>query len=289
MRTVSCGDSTMLTIRELDNWCSRIPGLVSVGSQTWELPAAQTDTALTEDAHFLLAEIEPRSYWFNHRNEVIAAIARRFPPKGPLFDIGGGNGYVSVGLKKAGFECVVVEPGKVGAANAARRGFAVIRAPFQDLEIPDSSLPSAGMFDVLEHIADDAGALRRLHRALTSGGRLYITVPAHRFLWSQDDVEAHHFRRYGRGGLCRALVDSGFSIDFSTYFFSVLVVPVLLMRSLRRRDVPKSISGVSHDHEFPRGLVGAFVRGSFERELAKIRSGSRQYWGASCLVVGRKS
>jgi SAM-dependent methyltransferase len=272
----------------LEDWCSRIPGLVSVGSQTWQLPNAQSDTALCQDAHDLLAQIEPQSYWFKHRNDVIAAVVRQFPPKEPLFDIGGGNGYVSLGLKKAGFECVVFEPGNVGAATAARRGFGVVRAPFQELQIPDSSLPSAGMFDVLEHIADDAATLRRLHRALTSGGRLYISVPAYQFLWSADDVEAGHFRRYRLGALCESLVRTGFLIDFSTYFFSVLIAPILLMRTVRHRAAPKSAAAVRHDHVLPPGLIGASLRRSFARELAKIRSGRRQYWGASCLVVGRK-
>jgi SAM-dependent methyltransferase len=271
----------------LEQWCADVPGLTRTGVDTWE-SSARSSTALTGEAHALLAEIEPQSFWFKHRNEVIAAVVRRFPPNGPIFDIGGGNGYVSAGLREAGFTCVVLEPGQVGAANAARRGFPVIRAAFQDLRIADGTIPSAGMFDVLEHIGDDTGALANMHRVLAPGGRLYIAVPAYRLLWSDDDVSAGHFRRYTLHVLAKKLQEAGFAVDYSTYFFAVLVLPILFMRVLTPFLRPKSKSKMQQDHTLPTGMIGAVFRRSFARELAKIVSGGRRNIGASCLLVARK-
>ena len=39
----------------------------------------------------------------------------------------------------------------------------LICATFEDAEFKNGSLPAAGMFDVLEHNADDLNYLKRLH------------------------------------------------------------------------------------------------------------------------------
>ena len=271
----------------LDELCGQIPGLIRTGENAWELPA-QSATAFAGEAHARLVQIEAESYWFNHRNDVITAVVRRFPPSGPIFDIGGGNGYVSLGLKRCGFECIVVEPGEVGAANAAKRGFPVIRAPFQNLTLGDETIGSAGMFDVLEHIEDDSGALANLHRVLKREGRLYIAVPAHRLLWSAEDVAAGHYRRYTLGSLSERLRHAGFAVDYGTYFFTLLVAPIFLMRVVAALAGRSSVGDVNQDHRLPGGVIGAAFRWSFKRELLAIASGGRRPLGASCLIVARK-
>lgn len=279
----------LLQVRSaIEELCGQIPDLIRTGTNVWELPA-ESSTAFSGDVHASLAQIEAASYWFNHRNDVIAAAVRRFPPKGPIFDIGGGNGYVSIGLKKAGFECIVVEPGEVGAANAASRGFPVIRAPFQNLMLGDETISSAGMFDVLEHIEDDVAALTNLHRVLQRDGRLYLAVPAHNVLWSAEDVTAGHFRRYTIGSLSTRLRKAGFAIEYGTYFFSILVAPIFLMRTLAVFAGRTSGGDAKRDHSLPRGVVGAIVRRSFTGELSAIAAGRSRTFGSSCLLIARKT
>src|SRR5271168_1425904 len=111
-------------------------------------------------------EIEDDSFWFQHRNRCIRAIVGAFPPAGPLFDLGGGNGFVSQGLQKAGWQSVVVEPGRVGAVNARKRGLNVVCSTLENADFRSHSLPAAGLFDVLEHIADDEQFLRYLRGRL---------------------------------------------------------------------------------------------------------------------------
>ncbi len=63
--------------------------------------------------------VEDLSFWFKHRNNCMIFILKAYPPKrgGSIFDIGGGNGFVSLGLAKKGFDVVLVEPGAKGALN----------------------------------------------------------------------------------------------------------------------------------------------------------------------------
>jgi len=95
--------------------------------------------------------IEESSFWFNHRNACIAAAVKSFPPRGngPIFDIGGGNGFVSVGLMRAGFETVLVEPGPVGARNGKTRGIpTVICATTDDAGFASATLDAVGLFSM---------------------------------------------------------------------------------------------------------------------------------------------
>jgi SAM-dependent methyltransferase len=273
----------------VEQWAAHIPGLVRTEPQRWELPD-NSIVSFPESGHAALAEIEERSYWFNHRNAVIAAGARHFPPPGPIFDIGGGNGYVSVGLRNAGFDCVVVEPGPHGAANAAARGFPVICAPFQNLSIAGNTLPAAGLFDVLEHIEDDEAALANLHRVLKPGGRLYIAVPAHRILWSEEDIFAGHFRRYSLRILREQVEKAGFTVEYGTYFFAALLAPIFLLRALPARLGLGRTHGnekAMRDHVLSGG-IGRLIHASFASELATVSAGKTLRFGASCFLIARK-
>lgn len=236
-------------------------------------------TAFSAADQSLLAEIEPRSFWFNHRNEVVAAVVRRFPPAGRIFDLGGGNGYVSLGIKRAGFDCVVVEPSESGAATSAARGLPVIRGALETL--PLDKLPAAGMFDVLEHIDDDTGTLTDLRRVMTRGARLYLTVPAYPLLWSSEDVVAGHFRRYRLKALCAKLRAAEFAVDYASYFFAPLVLPILAIRTLglcSKGDARK-------DHAPPSGMIGTILTHALRRELTIITNGGKRAFGSSCLVA----
>ena len=65
------------------------------------------------------------------------------------------------------------------------------RLPFKDQEF---DLVIA--LDVLEHINQDRLSLDEWKRVLKKGGKVFITVPAYRFLWSGHDVSLQHHRRY---------------------------------------------------------------------------------------------
>ena len=73
-------------------------------------------------------------------------------------------------------------------------------------------------FNVLEHVEDDRGALRRLHAALAPGGRLLLLVPAHQRLYGAIDRAIDHYRRYDAAGLAVTLEEAGFRVEHTQYF-----------------------------------------------------------------------
>ena len=61
--------------------------------------------------------------------------------------------------------------------------------------------------NVLEHVRDDALALRHMHAVLPSGGRVVLIVPAFEALYGPIDQRLGHFRRYSKRSV-RALAHS---------------------------------------------------------------------------------
>jgi SAM-dependent methyltransferase len=246
-----------------------------------------------DDGNAQCREIEDGSFWFGHRNRCIVAAVRARPPAGPILDVGAGNGFVAQALERAGFATIAMEAGHDGARNARSRGLdPVICSTLEASGLRDGSVSAAGLFDVLEHVEDDAAFLRDLRRRLAPGALLYLTVPAGRFLWSDEDVAAGHYRRYSRGSIVERLVGAGFGIEYATRFFAPLVAPVFMMRSLPSLlGVRRSSTTATYRREHSRrgGLAGALLERAFARELGRIERGGVGRFGTSALAVARAS
>jgi SAM-dependent methyltransferase len=268
------------------------PGLTRTDDGTWRARTTSTVDYPDQGNAFCFG-IEDGSFWFQHRNDVIVDIVRRFPPGGFIADIGGGNGFVSLGLNRAGFETMVIEPGPQGARNARSRGLdPVVHATLEDAGFLPGSLPAAGLFDVLEHIEDDQAVLRLLHNLVVPGGRLYLTVPSFQALWSSEDELTGHYRRYTVGTLGARLSAAGFTPEFATYMFSPLPVPVWLLRALPTRlGWRKTLQAdqIASELRPTENLAVRAMRAVLARERALIRRGWRIPIGSSCLLVARRT
>lgn len=239
-------------------------------------------------------DLEDDSFWFSHRNECIVAAVKNFPPPAPaIFDVGGGNGYVSKGLQNAGYEPVVVEPMRPGALMSKEEGIElVVCSTLEEAGFKEGSIPAIGLFDVLEHIEDDVAFLKDMHRFLAPDGRLYLTVPAYGILWSYYDEIAGHFRRYTLRRLEQTFAAAGFECDFLSYFFWFLPGPIFLTRVIPSR-LGRFRDGIKHERaQREHGGGGGFVRGIIERlcngEAARLQQGKGLPVGGSCLVAAHK-
>jgi SAM-dependent methyltransferase len=84
--------------------------------------------------------------------------------------------------------------------------------------------------NVLEHIDDDAGALRAIAASLRPGGRLALLVPAHPRLFGSLDRAYGHHRRYTRKRLAALVEASGLEL-LELYSFNLLGVGGWWVRS----------------------------------------------------------
>lgn len=79
--------------------------------------------------------------------------------------------------------------------------------------------------NVMEHIEDDQLELRVAHQTLAAGGRIFIFVPALRWLYGSLDQQIGHHRRYTRPELESKCRSAGFRLIKSGYFDFAGIVP----------------------------------------------------------------
>jgi SAM-dependent methyltransferase len=254
------------------------------------LPEINTTIFYPDDGNEATFLVEERSWWYRHRNRIICTLYKKYQhTSADVFaDIGGGNGVVAKALQEAGVDVCMVEPYETGAKNAKQRG--VKRVMNASIEtIPgEFMVQAAGLFDVLEHLPDDAKAIEQIAAHLTPGGIFIATVPAFNFLFSENDKRIGHFRRYTKRELVDLLRGLGFTIEYCSYFFSLLFLPMWFVR--------KVLPQKSRDHKKSR--VAEHTAGSkwlnqclfflltFEHVL--IKANIQLPIGTSCIIVARK-
>jgi SAM-dependent methyltransferase len=243
------------------------------------------------DGNAFCYDIEDHSFWFQHRSKCIVEMVRSFPPSGVVFDVGGGNGHVSLTLNGAGIETILVEPGSTGVQNARQRGLCpIICSTVEEAGFKLHSLPAVGIFDVLEHIEDDESFLGLINKLLKPNGRLYVTVPAYPFLWSAADAVAGHFRRYSLNSLTTKLEKCGYRIEFGSHIFCLLILPVYFLRALPNRLGIRrggALAGYQKQIAQTAGWINHFFEFLLSYEIKILANRKTLPFGASCLVVAQ--
>jgi len=142
------------------------------------------------------------------------------PHLGPdIAEVGAGSGTITALLAEHG-RVTAVEPSPIGVGRLRERfcdddRVEVIAGEISGLE--DESVDAVVMSNVLEHIADDHGALREVARVLRPGGRVVLFCPAFDLLYSNFDRRIGHHRRYRRRDLCRRVSGAGLEVVDACY------------------------------------------------------------------------
>jgi len=233
-----------------------------------------------------MAELDQHHWWFRARRRILEELIVRVvrPPKGGrVLEVGCGTGHNLAML------------GKFGHLDASELDFAARTLSTKRLgrEVKEAKLPDLSMFkrneydlvallDVLEHVPDDLGSLRAIHRRLKPGGALLLTVPANPWMWSAHDAAHHHFRRYTRKQLKELFLRSGLEIELLSYFNTLLYPPIAAARmagKLLRRE--------TSDDRLPAERVNATLERIFSLE-AGVLGRVPMPFGVSLVAVVRR-
>ena len=173
-----------------------------------------------------MAEHDSTHWWYVARRDILADYIARYvqPPRDArILEIGCGTGHNLPMLGAFGdVDAIEIDPAAAGIA-ARRLGKAVGSAPLPELTgVAEGQYDLIAVLDVVEHVADDVGALRGMAARLKPGGKILITVPAHQWMWSAHDVVNHHHRRYSKATLAKAIGDAGLRHNGLRWFNSLL-------------------------------------------------------------------
>jgi SAM-dependent methyltransferase len=234
-------------------------------------------------------EVEDEHWWYRGRRRILAAVldGLALAADARILDAGCGSGRNMVDLARRGDVCGV-EPASASLDAALARRVGEVRPGSLEEPLPfaDGAFDLAVALDVLEHVGDDAFALRELARVVRPGGRLVLTVPQYAWLWGEHDVLSHHHRRYTRALLVARGAHAGWSADRLTAFNTLLLAPIAavrLVQRVRRRPTPSSDLGRT-----PGGAVNDALERLLRAEAAWIRRGRNLPVGVSLLAVLRR-
>lgn len=116
------------------------------------------------DRELILANFARRARW-------IASVAQGKR----VLDVGAAYGFFVAAARAAGLDAVGLEPVPACAAFAARElGVVLETGRIEDAPLPPASFDVVTLFDVIEHLADPAAALRRIHGLLAPGGTVIV-------------------------------------------------------------------------------------------------------------------
>jgi SAM-dependent methyltransferase len=240
---------------------------------------------LRETAYREHYEVEDRHWWFRGRWAVIEAmLARTRLPKEPrILDAGCGTGGNLTRYSRMG-PASGVDPSPDAVRFCEERGLGSVRqAGLEMLPFDDASFDLIAATDVLEHIAAEQEALHELRRVAAPDGVLLLTVPAYMWLWTQEDVNLHHQRRYTRPRLRTAVRGAGWTPQIATYFNSLLLPPIAAARRL-----PERSEGKKADLERTPAFLNKPLSLPMRAEARLIRMGASLPAGVSVGLVCRK-
>ena len=159
----------------------------------------------------------------------------------------------------------------------------------ETLPFDNGSFDLVTALDVVEHLDDDVEALREIRRVLSPGGKLLMTVPAHAFLWGDQDEVNLHKRRYVAAEVRDRLTAAGFDVLRLTYINAFMFVPIAAVRMLRRlehRLRPRTTN--QSDFRYPAPRPVNFLLGWIFGAEAPIVRRANLPFGVSILALAQK-
>jgi SAM-dependent methyltransferase len=228
------------------------------------------------------------------RERAIAELRRHVPSSPTIVEFGCSSGWMLADLRAAFPEALVIGSDYVGGPlkelARSKPDLPILQIDLVRCPLPDACVDAVVALNVLEHIADDAGAVAQIHRVLRPGGVAYIEVPAGPALYDVHDKVLMHERRYTLRGLSRLFERAGFGVERATHL-GFLVFPAFAVVKLRgKRHLAKS-------DEEQREVVRQSIRGTkkspamdlaMRAETALARALPRFPFGVRCVLTAVK-
>lgn len=228
-------------------------------------------------------ELYRKHWWWRARQRALLQTVRHLVPEtGPvrILDVGCGDGLFFDELASFGaVEGLEPEASLIRSDNPHRsRIYPVTLTNFRPSQTYDLIL----LLDVLEHVDDPAGYLRSALGLLNDRGKVLLTVPAFRLLWTTHDDLNHHRTRFTRSTFRVVARQAGMDLSEERYLFQWTAIAKLIVHGLERirHSAPRPPT-------IPWSPINRFLFGmtALEETMGRIVP---LPFGSSLLLVGTK-
>ena len=194
-----------------------------------------------KDNYYQIKSFEKNNWWYRARRDLLDKILKSL---NTLFhntlDAGCGVGSNFEVLTKYSKNVYGIDISDDAIELCSRKNYRKLtKISLLDLNL-DVKFDLIASLDVLEHVDDDMEAVKNLSSHIRTNGILIVSVPAHRFLWNDNDVFSGHFRRYALNDIRRIANANNLTILKLGYWNQFMFVPssiyciVCLLRKERR-------------------------------------------------------
>jgi SAM-dependent methyltransferase len=234
-------------------------------------------------------DLEDTYWWFVARRELVRELLARHAPAGPdlrILDVGCGTGATLTAEQDSGTG-IGLDRSAAALQFCRQRGLRrLARARAESLPVTDGSVDVVLALDLLEHIEEDAAAMKELARVLRPGGILVTTVPALPELWSEHDEALDHVRRYRGRQLRRLLAQADLCVERLSPVITGLLIPIAVLRALQRL-IPRKKEAPETAFIVPPPAVNGLLVAALRLERVWLRRFSLPV-GVSLFAVARR-
>ena len=233
------------------------------------------------------AQIEETHWWFVGRRKLFSRelLQANINHDARVLDVGTSTGTNLRMLRALGFRRVTgIDCSEEAIAFCHAKGLGPVQlGDICALPFPDDSFDLVLATDVIEHVDDDARALREVLRVLRPGGKALITVPAFSSLWGLQDDKSFHKRRYTMPTLLSKVGAAGLTPNTYYYFNYLLFAPIWLAR----RIIALSGLKLESENEINTATMNWILSKIFNFDIATARWISPPF-GVSAFIIAEK-
>ncbi|MEO8125635.1 MAG: class I SAM-dependent methyltransferase [Bryobacteraceae bacterium] len=210
-----------------------------------------------------------------------------------LMDIGCSSGFMLKALRQRFPAATVLGSdyvkGPLVSLARSHPDIPLLQFDLTQCPLPGECVDGITLLNVIEHIDDDAAALRQTFRLLRPGGVAVIEAPAGPGLYDVYDKHLMHFRRYRMRELLSTVKSAGFQILHRSHLGFFIYPAFALVKKRNRRylraepDVQRRVVASSIQTVKDNSLMHAVMR--VENAMRRFVSYPA---GVRCFVICRK-
>ncbi len=211
----------------------------------WDYYPPQNSTAIYDKSYFV--NDNPKGGYANYFegmrinrrtfSDRLQKIEKRIGRKGKLLDVGCALGDCLVEAKRLGWVGAAgIEISDYGYNTAIKRGVKVKKGML-DGRFKNNSYDVVSYQDVIEHIPDPIGELKKVYRVLKPGGFIFLVTPNIGGIWSNllsqfwyHYKPTEHLVYFSHSSVRKALKEAGFTKIESSRTYHVLSCEYILNR-----------------------------------------------------------